>query len=207
MAALTMLEKAAFVGPIAIVNGVGYWWLNHHLRTPALLPLSPLDRAVPFLPWTLWPYMVLFVSDVVLPLSLRDRRVFRDVVLAYVVAILCNVVLWNLYPTTYPRPDPPLGPSITDASFRIMMAVDSPNVCFPSGHITIPAVGCWGLAREHPRWRTAIWAVFALLSLTVLSTKQHYAVDILGGFGTALVGIVVVRRRSKAEAGAEGRPC
>jgi hypothetical protein len=193
LAKASALRKIVMVSVIACVNSTGYLWLNHHLPAPSLLPLTVIDQSTPFLPWTMWPYLVLFVSDVILPLSLRHRRPFDDVVLAYVIAILSNVVIWNLMPTTYPRPAPPGGDSITDAAFRIMVSIDTPNVCFPSGHITIPAVGCWGVAREHPRYRVAIWTVFALLSLTVLTTKQHYAVDILGGCGTALVGILVVR--------------
>jgi membrane-associated phospholipid phosphatase len=205
---LGAVRKVAIVGVLALVNSAGYWWLNHNLRAPEQLPLTALDRATPFLPWTMWPYLALFVSDVILPLALRNRRVFHDVVFAYVIAILSNVVIWNLIPTTYPRPPPPSGSSITDAAFRIMVSLDTPNVCFPSGHITIPAVGCWGLVREHPRLRGAVWTTFALLSLTVLTTKQHYAVDLLGGFGTALFGIAVVarlRRRARPVPGGVSR--
>ncbi len=200
MTSLPLARKLAFVAVVAAINSSVYWWLNHHLRAPMELPLTPLDRAIPFLPWTMWPYLALFLSDVILPLSLRDRRVFREVVMAYAIAIVANVVIWNLVPTTYPRPTPPSGDSITDAAFRIMVSMDTPNVCFPSGHITIPAVGCWGFAREHPRLRVAIWVVFGVLSLTVLTTKQHYAVDILGGLGTALLGIAVVGRRGRGRA-------
>jgi hypothetical protein len=205
MTRLEFSRNVAIVSAIALVNGTGYLWLNHHLRAPTQLWLTPLDRAIPFLPWTMWPYLVLFVSDVIFPLVLRDGRVFRDVVFAYLIAILTNVVIWNLLPTTYPRPAPPSGSSITDAAFRIMVSLDTPNVCFPSGHITIPAVGCWGFLREHPRLRVPAWTIFALLSLTILTTKQHYAVDLLGGMGTALFGIAVVQRLGKSRWG-KSRP-
>jgi hypothetical protein len=203
---ISFFARLLVIVPIALANGFGYLWLNHHLNAPSLLPLSPIDRAIPFMPWTIWPYLVFFSGDVVLPLALRRRDVFWTVILSYFVAILTNVIIWNLYPTTYPRPAPPMGDSITDASFRIMVGIDLPNVCFPSGHITIPAVGTWGLLREHPSWRVPAWALFAILSLTIVSTKQHYFVDIFGGLGTALWGIFVVTRLQRWRVSAEAQP-
>jgi len=35
---------------------------NHYpLIAPAYLPLTPLDRAIPFLVWTVWPYLLFFL--------------------------------------------------------------------------------------------------------------------------------------------------
>ncbi|MBA3708887.1 MAG: hypothetical protein H0W83_08730 [Planctomycetes bacterium] len=48
----------------------------------------------------------------------------------------------------------------------------------------------WALAREHPRWRWGIRAVFLAFALTILTTKQHYAVDLVGGLTTAAIGVV-----------------
>ena len=195
MTAQTPLRNAAVVVPLALINSAGYLLLNqYHLRAPIELPLSPLDRAIPFVAWTMWPYLVLMLLDVVVPLALRDRQVFRETIFAYVVAIALNFVFWTLLPTTYPRPAPPSGDSITEAAFRIMVSVDSPASCFPSGHITIPAVACWGFVREHPKLRLVVWVIFLLFSLTVLTTKQHYVADILGGLGTALVGVIAAQR-------------
>lgn len=183
-------RNARWVLPFAVVNSSIYYWLNQHpLRAPRELPLTAIDRAVPFVPLTLWPYLILMLPDLVLPLALRAREIFRDTLIAYVIAIASNMTIWSLWPTVYPRPAAPSGDDLTSVCFRIMVEVDSPANCFPSGHITIPAVACWGLAREHPKHRGLIWATLLLFSVTVLTTKQHYFVDILGGFGTAFWGI------------------
>jgi hypothetical protein len=196
---LSTLRNALLIGPFVALNTAGYLLLNHyHLRPPIELSLSALDRAIPFLPWTVWPYALLLASDVVLPLALRDRMVFRDTLVAYVVAIAINFAVWTTLPTIYPRPAAPAEATITTAAYNLLVAIDSPASCFPSGHITIPAVACWGFTREWPRAGVAVWGGLALLALTVLTTKQHYLVDVLGGGGTAMLGVAVARRRAAA---------
>ncbi len=199
---MPLWHKARVMLPLVLVNTTGYLLLNHHpTRPPALLPLTPVDAGLPFWVWTIWPYAVLLFADVVLPLFIRARAIFRDTVWAYAVAIALNFTVWALFPTTYPRPPLPQGDSLSEAAYRLLVAVDSPASCFPSGHITIPAVALWGLTREAPHLARPLWGGFALLSLSILTTKQHYAVDLLGGLATAAVGVAVielVRRQRRA---------
>ena len=46
--------------------------------------------------------------------------------------------------------------------------------------------------RRRIAWLSAL--VFAALALTVLTTKQHYAIDIVGGLVTATLGILLGNR-------------
>lgn len=178
--------------PIAVVNTSGYLLLNAYpLSAPRLLPLTWLDRAVPFLPWTVLPYAALLFSDVVLPLFLRDREVFRRMLVAYGLAIGANFLVWAVFPTAILRPPVPSGDSVAEALYRLLVAVDGAGNCFPSGHVTIPAVAVWGLALERPRLRVPLWGGLAVLSLTILTTKQHYLADLFGGLGTAALGIAL----------------
>jgi hypothetical protein len=191
-----LMTNALCLAPVAALNTAGYLLINHHhLRPPIELPLSALDRAIPFWPWTVWPYAVLLLVDVLLPLALRNRAIFFDTLAAYSVAILLNFAIWALFPTSYPRPTSPAGGGfMTTAAYHLLVAIDSPASCFPSGHITIPIVAVWGLGREHPRLKAGLWIGLSLLAVTVLTTKQHYVVDVAGGLATAWIGIAVVRR-------------
>jgi len=185
------LKNLAWVLPIAAVNTVGYLWLNHHpLFERHALPLTAADRATPFWPWTVWPYLLLLCSDVVLPVFIDDREIFHRTLRAYAVAIACNFAFWALWPTVLPRPPVPLDASWSSMAYRALIAVDAPGNCFPSGHITIPAVAVWGLARARPKWSLALWLGLGVLSLSILTTKQHYAADLVGGFATAAAGVL-----------------
>ena len=178
--------------PLAGLNAVGYVLLNHHPpREPSFLPLTAVDQAVPFLVWTTWAYALLLLSDVALPMCIRDTRVFNDAVRAFFVVLVVNLSTWSVFPTTYPRPPPPQGDSMSERFYRLLVAADTPANCFPSSHIAIPALSLWALSREHPRQAPWMWAVFGLFSLSILTTKQHYLVDLVGGLGTAALGVLV----------------
>lgn len=182
------------LAPLALVNAAGYLLLNHyHLREPAFLPLTAVDRATPFLVWTTWAYAVLLLSDLALPMCIRDTRVFNDAVRAFLVVLVINLSTWAAFPTTYPRPPPPQGDSLSEQLYRLLIAADTPANCFPSSHIAIPALSLWALGREHPRQAPFMWAIFAVFSLSILTTKQHYLADLFGGLGTAAIGVIVSR--------------
>jgi membrane-associated phospholipid phosphatase len=185
-------SRLALVIPLAAVNTVGYLVANEYpLFARNHLPLTPVDRAIPFLVWTVWPYAMLLLSDIVLPFLVRDRALFSRMLVAYGVAIGTNFLIWSLFPTVIARPDLPSGDSLSEAAYRLLIAIDRAGNCFPSGHVTIPSVGVWALSCEWRRHRVALWIVLALFSLSILTTKQHYVADLLAGFATAMLGIAV----------------
>ena len=170
-----------------------YQLTNHyHLIPPRTLPLTALDQAIPFWPWTVVPYFVL-IGGMYLPALLRERAFFWRVMMALTVGVLINYTIFALWPTTFIRPPAPTGTAFYDAWYRWLTTIDTPANCFPSGHITAPALGCWALARENSRFRWLILIIFIPFALTILTTKQHYVWDLFGGLATAAIGIYATR--------------
>ena len=187
--------RFALVIALAAINSVGYLVANEYpIFVRHYLPLTSMDRSIPFLVWTVWPYALLLLADIVIPFLLRNRALFDRMLLAYGIAIGTNFLVWSLFPTAIARPDLPSGDGLSDAAYRLLVAIDGPGNCFPSGHITIPVVGVWALGREWPRHRVTFGLVLALFSFSILTTKQHYVVDLLGGCATAMLGIAVSGR-------------
>lgn len=183
------LWKAAWLAPvIGVLYGL-YLVTNHyHLRPPSALPLTAVDLAMPFLAWTVWPYYFLaFLMG--LPLLAKQRSTFLRAVGALICGYSVNLAVFALFPTTYPRPVTPEAAGWTGRVLASLYALDSPANCFPSGHITAPFIGVWAVARDFPALRLLLWPGLALLSLTILTTKQHYAVDLPGGVLTACLGL------------------
>lgn len=198
---MNVASKLRWVLPLALVNTAAYLLVNHYpLFQPVYLPLTPLDRAIPFLVWTVWPYLLLLVADVVLPFLVRERALFKRMLVAYAVAISTNLVIWMLVPTAIARPVV-LDDTLSASTYRLLVAVDGVGNCFPSAHVTIPALAVWALGRERPQWRRSLWALFAVLSLSILTTRQHYVVDLLGGLATGALGIAVSGRLSAVRGG------
>ena len=179
---------------LALFNTAVYGWLNQvHYLAPRELPLGVVDRALPFWPWTIFPYMALLFSDILLPPLIGDRAVFRRVVAGFLISIAIDAAFWALMPTVYPRPPAPAGTSVSAHVYNALMGLDSPANCFPSAHISLPTVTCWGLSRQFPRARALIWGGFALLSLTILTTKQHYFADLVSGLASGAVAVALTR--------------
>jgi hypothetical protein len=169
---------------------------RYHLIAPQTLPVTALDRLIPFWPWTVVPYFVL-IGGMYLPAFVGDRSFFRRTMTALTVGVLINYTIFALWPTTIIRPPAPAGPTFYEAWYRWLTIIDTPANCFPSGHITAPAIGCWALARENPQRRWLIAILFVPFALTILTTKQHYVWDLFGGLGTAAIGIFATRTMRK----------
>ncbi len=146
------LRNASIVVPLAVFQMLSYSWFNHRLTPDAhTLPLTVVDRWIPFSPWTVWPYLGLAVSALLLPMFIRQGRVLGQVLIAYALAMGTTFLCFAIYPTMYVRPAYASDAGWTGAAFTWLMAVDSPLCCFPSGHVITPALGCWGLWRDGRR--------------------------------------------------------
>jgi hypothetical protein len=120
------------------------------------------------------------------------------------VAISIHVLFWTLWPTTYPRPPAPAGGTLTQDLYLLLIYWDSPANCFPCGHITVPSLLVYFIGREQPRKAFWIWPMWAILSISILTTKQHYLWDLMGGLLTVYIGVRVSAWWSKRR-GWDGR--
>ncbi|VAW80815.1 hypothetical protein MNBD_GAMMA12-2400 [hydrothermal vent metagenome] len=178
---------------------IGYILTNQfHLFTLHTLPLTRLDQLIPFLPWTIAPYLIL-VLGMYLFAFIDDENDFISALIALTIAVCINYMIYILYPTTYPRPPLPADTELGSGLYHWLTSIDTPANCFPSGHITTPAVGCWYLGRHHKTLRPYLFITFAILSLTTLTTKQHYIVDIPAGLVTASLGILIANALIKSD--------
>ena len=170
-----------------------YQVTNHiHLREPIYLTPGIIDRAMPFWPWTAYPYLIV-TSAVYLMLWVYDATTFRKGLTAIAIAFGLNILIWALVPTVIGRPEPPPF-SFATLAYRLMILEDSPANCFPSGHVSMPALAVWAFLADRPRHRVWMWTVFSLCMVSLLTTKQHYAIDIAGGALTAVVGLAIAGR-------------
>jgi hypothetical protein len=187
-------HNAQVVLPLGVVQTSGYLWLNHVPLGPShTLPMTAIDGWIPLWPWTVWPYLALVASEVVLPLFVRRREVFRRLLVAYALAMTTAFSFYLFWPTSYPRGSAPTDASWHSAAYRWLVAVDRPECCFPSGHIIVPALGCWALWRDGRRCGTWLLAAFALCAPSVLTTKQHYLWDVFGGLAVAALSLAAAR--------------
>jgi hypothetical protein len=190
-----MLRNFRIVVPLVIGQTVVYWLLNHYPPLPSrTLPLTAIDRWIPFWIWTVWPYAALHVIAVLCSLSVRNRRVFSRLVVSFAISMAMADGCFALWPTHYLRPAPPTDPSLTSAAYRLLISVDTPQCCFPSIHIILPVLACTALWQDRRHGGIWPWLLAGVCLPAILTTKQHYVWDLLGGLAVAVVGIVISRR-------------
>ncbi len=187
----TPWQNARVVMPVAAAQCLAYFALNHWPpRASNALPLTFVDAWMPFWPWTVWPYLMMIGGQVVLPLLLRRPEVFARALIAYVCAMSAVFAVFALWPTHYLRGPLPPTDAWHGAVFELLCAVDTAECCFPSGHVVGPAVVCWALWRDRGARTAWCLALFPVITLSILTTKQHYFWDLLGGFGVAAAAVM-----------------
>jgi membrane-associated phospholipid phosphatase len=184
---------------VAIVTTFqSYFWINDTFPSRFDL-LTPLDEAIPFLPWTYAVYTSFFALLLGAAWLLEAREYLR--MLAAV--LLANGVCYlgfMLFTAHYPRPPlESIPPGFWREQFRLMYGSDQAGNTFPSIHVATTMLGA--LRLRHRRGG-ALWMLWALLiSLSTLTVKQHFIVDVLGGFAVAwAIHAVMFRRTSEAPA-------
>jgi hypothetical protein len=173
----------------------GYLYLNANpLFTPTLLPMTVVDEATPFWPWTVWPYVFLLLCNLALQFSVRRRDNYFEMCVSFGWLILFMVACWTFWPTTYVRPPAPIAQGLTAELYLGLIRVDTPLNCFPSAHVASPFTMLYFLCRERPRLAPYLWGAFAVLSTSILTTKQHYLWDLIGALIFAGIALALGRR-------------
>ncbi|HET7696050.1 MAG TPA: phosphatase PAP2 family protein [Vicinamibacterales bacterium] len=158
-------------------------------------PALALDGVIPLHPAWMLVYGSLYVFVIVLPLLVvRDRALIRRALQGYLLVMALSYAIFLVYPTSAPRPD-----AIGDAGFaawtlRILYSLDPPYNCFPSLHVAYAFVSALACLRVHRGVGAAAVAWAALIGVSTLFTKQHYAADVVAGTAAASLAYVLFLR-------------
>ena len=187
-----MLLASAVIGMVTLVYLVT---VHLPLRVPRPMTPTAVDRVIGWHAWAIWPYWLLLVIAPAFILAISDRRIFLATLRAYAWSMAANAAIWVLWPTSLARREVPIDlHGATAAAWRLLHFLDGSGNCFPSAHITAPVVAVAGYCAQHPRARAWAWPLAIPLFPTVVATGQHYAWDIVGGAGTAAIGLWIARR-------------
>jgi membrane-associated phospholipid phosphatase len=152
-------------------------------NNPRLLSFSNLDLAIPFVPWTVWIYMSVYLIYLASVLLQRDLAVLGRFLGSYIIAYGIAMFFFVLYPTTFPRELFPI-PEGSGASGKVLeyfRLTDRPTNCLPSLHVS----SCVMVTLPFWSRRPKLFFIFSLwtlaISVTTLTTKQHYFIDVVTG--------------------------
>ncbi len=148
--------------------------------TPRELPLTWVDHFFGFHEWTVWIYMSDYVLIFFPILFITDIYVLKRIIKAFTIDFLIHFPIFFFWPTIIGR-HPIQGNGLTAMAFQFERWMDTAVNCFPSQHVSlcfIVAMGFWNYKRRLSIG-LFIWSI--LISISTMTTKQHYFWDVLGG--------------------------
>jgi len=169
---------------------VAYFWVQALGQDHVMhMPLTALDRWVPYVPAAIVPYVSLWIY-VSLPLSLLTRRIeFMSYGVPTVAMACAGLLCFLLWPTAVPM-DPAWSGSALQSPLR---ALDSAGNACPSLHVAFATFSWVWLRRllgemrfgRAWQWTNSLWCLAIVLSTVAI--RQHVVLDVVAGIALAVV--------------------
>lgn len=181
-----------FVALVPLLNA--FYFLPQWVawRTPVRLPMTVVDRIVPFEPGWVYVYVSMYVMLLIPPLlTTRGEALWRYTIGAMIMFVGAAVV-FVAWPVEFPRP------ALTDVApwmYHVVVSLDRPVNSIPSLHAGLVAFTLFFAARALDDLSAGTrrfillagtaWSVAILYG--TLATKQHYLLDLPAGVVLAWV--------------------
>jgi membrane-associated phospholipid phosphatase len=176
-----------------------------HLYEPQLLPFDLIDDIMPFWPWTVWVYFSEYVIFLAAYFGLRKKEHVTRYFYAYMGILLFSIVVFIFYPVTFPRDAfPVVGDSFSERALAFLRThMDEPANCLPSLHVSSCFISAFCFWQESRR-KFALFFLWAfLVSISTMTTKQHYFVDVWAAFLLTAVAYWIFFYKVKLSGGPE----
>ncbi len=191
-------KQKPWVGLLGIIAFLVFYMTPNHLIffTPMYLELWPFEQQIPFMDWTIWFYISDYIFIAVVFILLQDKENMNKVFYAQIGMLMFAMLIFFLLPTAYPRPDIKYE-GINGLMLTILHSADTPGNACPSIHVGMTFLGGFGFIKEK-RYLLPVFMLWALLiSISTLTVKQHYFVDVLAGFFMAILFYFLAQRLIK----------
>ena len=179
---------------------VGTYWLSNRLtelRSDIGSTVFDWEKGIPFVTWTIVPYLSICCF---FPMSFfvgRDPIELRRHVARLALVLLISIVCYAMFPLRFTFDRPPVE-GVFSPLYGALTAFDLPYNRAPSLHIAVLVV-LW--ARWDPHLnrvrRTCMGGWFLLIGASVLTTYQHHVIDVLAGLTLGAAAVALTAPRSQ----------
>ncbi len=154
------------------------------IREAVVLNPSSIDNLIPLIPATVWIYMAQFFFLFFSVMALKKTEGVSRALYGMAAASALSFVVFFVYPTTITRE--PVGiEGLTGAVFEFLYRIDSSANCFPSLHVSLAWIAAAAVFEESRKKGMVASFIAAVISLSTLTTKQHYFIDVFSGLAVA----------------------
>ena len=144
---------------------------------------SPWDPLLPFLPWSVHAYGLVYTAVLFPAFCVADRNLFRRAIIAYWGLLSASFATFAIFPVTSARLRVPA--EMIDVSefsgwgLRLIYYLDPPFNLFPSLHLglaLVATISVWMARRSYGLWASA---GAAAIGVSIFTTRQHFIADAL----------------------------
>jgi len=150
------------------------------LNSAHFLRLSIVDVRTPFLPWTGWIYISVYIFPLSVGLMCNRDADVKPMVLSFIALSTICTACYIFFPTTFPRP--PLTDGGQDWAIKLVRLLDTPANCMPSQHVALGFLSAFFVQRYNRKLGNWALILGVLISISTLTTKQHYLWDVVAGY-------------------------
>jgi len=165
--------------------------VNHLPIHRHVIPFILGEGHIPFLPWTFIIYISVFLQGI-LVIRRIPKAMLRKILPYASGVIFVALIIFLIFPVEYPR----MLYTSDNLLISLFRLTDGPGNCFPSLHVAITVLlsFCYMLVERSTLKRVLMWLWSIAVCISVLTTKQHYLIDIFGGIAITLPCMYILGR-------------
>lgn len=195
----------AWLATVSLVFVLAYRVCNHltSLRQDVGRGVFDWERAIPFVEWTIVPYLSICAFFALSFFVDCDRDRLAQHAARLLLALVLALVCYAAFPLRFTFERPPTT-GWTGWLFGALAAFDLPYNRAPSLHISVLTILWVRFAPWARGWRGGLLhAWFAAIAASVLTTYQHHVIDVPAGLAVGALCIACIggRRSRQAAAG------
>jgi hypothetical protein len=155
------------------------------------------DHLIPFVPWTVLPYLSIVGFFALSFFVGRDRAALDRHIGALMLDLAISIACYAAFPLRFMF-DRPEVDGLCGLLFQLVGATDLPYNRAPSLHISVLVILWVRFAPLLAGWqRRALDVWFALIGISVLTTWQHHMIDVPAGAAVGLLCLAATSERGR----------
>jgi len=185
-------QKILMIGWIILLHMILYFLVNlinsKRPESDFFIYSLSIDKSLPYLSWT---WTIYYFGDVYITIGAAlivwrlNSKEFKNAILVYTGMIFSGALIQVLFPAQAPWPEK-IAPSHLFFHDLVKM---KPFACFPSMHVALavfPACLLFSITKNK-LIRILSTTTAALISISTVTLKEHYIMDVLSGLVLALI--------------------
>ena len=168
-----------FSGAFAVIYKFSLWYAAGLGNVSSFV--FSFEKNIPFIPWTIIPYLSSGVFFCVIFFIIRSEERLRVFLKRVLLMTALAGIGFIAMPLQYSYPRPEVSNPIFNSLFWLLDGFDDPYNQSPSLHVAF-AFAFWTVFRElKAKWKpiAAVWLI--LVALSTLTTYQHHLIDVFAG--------------------------